>query len=226
MLERISSYESELFLFLNSFHNNFLDSFMWFVSGRIEWVAFVLFMIYILIKKTSWKESLLIILTIVLLATTCDQFTSSFCKPFFERLRPTHDPFFMDKVQIVNGYRGALYGFMSSHATNSFGFAVFSSLLFRHKFFTSSVFLWAILVSYSRIYLGVHFISDIVAGIIIGSIFGYLYYLLYSRIGRRYLIKNSKVEMPYLLYSDSVKYTLAFALLLNISVLLFVSVFA
>jgi len=226
MLERISSYESELFLFLNSYHNNFLDSFMWFVSGRIEWVAFVLFMIYILVKKTSWKESLLIILTIVLLATTCDQFTSSFCKPFFARLRPTHDPFFMDKVHVVFGYRGGLYGFISSHAANSFGFAVFSSLLFRHKYFTLSVFLWAIIVSYSRIYLGVHFISDIVGGMLVGSLLGYVYYILYSKLGRKYLIRNSKVKMPYLLYSDSAKYSLVFALLLNISLLLFVSVFA
>jgi len=198
---------------------------MWFVSGKIEWVAFVLFMIYILIKKTSWKESLLIILTIVLLATTCDQFTSSFCKPFFERLRPTHDPFFMNKVHIVNGYRGGLYGFVSSHAANSFGFAVFASLLLRHKFFTCAIFLWVVLVSYSRIYLGVHFISDVMAGMFVGGFWGYIYYVLYSKLGRRYLIRNSTIKMPYLLYSNSTKYNLVFALLLNISVLLFVSVF-
>jgi len=106
----------------------------------------------------------------------CDQVASSFFKPLFERFRPTHHPDFKEMVDIVNGYRGGRYGFISSHATNSFGLAVFISLLFRHRRVTISVVCWALLNSYTRIYLGVHFISDILAGIIVGTILAFLLY--------------------------------------------------
>ncbi|MDF9829580.1 phosphatase PAP2 family protein [Parabacteroides sp. PF5-6] len=181
MLEKILDYERELFFMLNGSDSVFLDHFMWLFSGKIVWLPLALFILIVLTYKVNWRESLLVLLAIVLVVTLCDQFASHLFKPLFMRFRPTHHPAFMDEVQTVFGYRGGKYGFISSHAANAFGFAMFMTLLFRYKpLFTSTVFLWAIVTAYTRIYLGVHFISDIVPGILVGLVFGYLVYLLYA----------------------------------------------
>ena len=133
-----------------------------------------------MIYKKNWRESLLVLLAIVLVVTLCDQFASHVCKPIFTRFRPTHHPDFMDQVKIVFGYRGGLYGFISSHAANAFGFATLMALIMRDKLFGWTIFFWAVLTAYTRVYLGVHFISDIVPGAVSGVFFGYLVYKLYS----------------------------------------------
>jgi len=150
--------------------------------------------------KTAWKEALLVTLFFVLLFAVCDQVASSFFKPLFERFRPTHHPDFKEMVDIVNGYRGGRYGFISSHATNSFGLAVFISLLFRHRRVTISVVCWALLNSYTRIYLGVHFISDILAGIIVGTILAFLLYEIYCRL--RASLLHPTLSAKQFVYSD------------------------
>ena len=86
----------------------------------------------------------------------------------------------MDQVKTVFGYRGGLYGFISSHAANAFGFATLMALIMRDKLFGWTIFFWAALTAYTRVYLGVHFISDIVPGAVSGVFFGYLVYRLYS----------------------------------------------
>jgi len=181
MLEKILHYEHDFFLQLNSFHSTFWDQFMWLFSGKIAWMPAVAFFVTVLLFKNwhRWKEILLIFVAITLVATLCDQFASGFCKSFFERLRPTHHPDFMDKVHTVFDYRGGRYGFISSHAANAFGFATLTSLIFKYRFYSITIFGWATVNSYSRIYLGVHFISDIVPGIITGLFLGWLIFVLY-----------------------------------------------
>jgi undecaprenyl-diphosphatase len=109
----------------------------------------------------------------------CDQFSSGLIKPFFERPRPTHHPDFKDLVDIVHGHRGGGFSFISGHATNSFGFAVFLSLIFQNRLVTLAAFVWATLISYSRIYLGMHFISDVLGGIIAGTLIALILYVVF-----------------------------------------------
>lgn len=99
-------------------------------------------------------------------------------KEVFERLRPCHNKRIIFLVHTVDGC-GGQYGFVSSHATNSFSLAFFSSLLLKSKFkwITAVMFLWATLVSYSRIYMGVHFPADILIGAILGSGVGIFVFL-------------------------------------------------
>jgi undecaprenyl-diphosphatase len=187
MLEKILEVERSAFLFLNGCHTPFWDSFMWLYSGKAAWIPVILFFLLMLFYKTDWKESLLIVLSIALVVVLCDQFSSSICKPCFMRFRPTHHPDFMDFVKTVNDYRGGKYGFISGHAANAFGFATFTLLLFRYRWYSVSIVIWGTVMAYSRIYLVVHFISDIIPGILAGIIFGYLSYRLYVAIRRKTL---------------------------------------
>jgi undecaprenyl-diphosphatase len=218
MLERMLDYEREAFFLLNGSDCFFLDRFMWLYSGKSVWVPLTVLIAIILVYKKNWRESLLILLAIVLVITLCDQFASHFCKPFFSRFRPTHHPAFMNQVKIVFDYRGGNYGFISSHAANAFGFAMFMSLLFRYPVFTGTVFLWALCSAYSRIYLGVHFISDIIFGATAGLLFGYGIYVFYIWIRKRLL--GEAVKPPSSLYSVRQKQSIVLGIFITVFVIL------
>src|SRR5690554_2562697 len=172
--------ERDLFFALNGSDSQFLDNAMWTLSGRFIWIPLFLFILFIFFYKTSRKGAFIVALFFILLFVLSDQISSSLFKPFFERFRPTHHPDFTDLVDTVNNYRGGRYGFISGHATNSFGLAVFVSMVFKHRAVTAITLLWALLNSYTRVYLGVHFVSDIVAGIVVGSLVALLVYEAYS----------------------------------------------
>ena len=225
MLENILDYERDLFLQLNHLQSPFGDQFMWLFSGKIAWIPVsVLFIIILLYKNRSrWKEILLIFAAIALTITLCDQFASGFCKPFFMRFRPTYHPDFMDEVSTIFGYRGGKYGFISSHAANAFGFAILTSLILKYRFYSVMIYIWATVNSYSRIYLGVHFISDIVAGIIAGLILGLITYKIYQ-FAKRKIVDNNDISVE---KSDLARYgglnIITYLLILTIFVIAIIS---
>lgn len=180
MLEKILSYERDAFFALNGSDSVFLDHFMWIYSGKAVWLPLAVFILVVLLYKRNWRESLFVLLAIVLVVTLCDQFASHVCKPLFARFRPTHHPDFMEQVKTVFDYRGGRYGFISSHAANAFGFATLLTLIMRNRLLGWTLLFWATLTAYTRIYLGVHFISDIVPGILVGLFFGYVVYRLFQ----------------------------------------------
>lgn len=212
MVEKILVYERDLFFMLNGSDSPFLDRFMWIFSGKTVWLPLAAFILIVLLYKKKWRESILILLAIVLVVTLCDQFASHVCKPIFTRFRPTHHPDFMDQVKTVFGYRGGKYGFISSHAANAFGFATYMSLLFRYRLFTWTIFLWAVLTAYTRVYLGVHFISDIVPGAIAGVFFGWLVYWLYVKVHPVVTGSNGEVSA---IYSDKRKRVIVYAIFIT-----------
>ncbi|MDR0421673.1 MAG: phosphatase PAP2 family protein [Proteiniphilum sp.] len=187
-VESLLPVERDLFFALNGSESPFFDNVMWTVSGRFIWIPLFLFILFLFFYRTRRKEAILVTIFFILLFVVTDQVSSSFFKPFFERFRPTHHPDFKDSVDIMNGYRGGRYGFISGHATNSFGLAVFLSLVFANRLLTISSLLWATVNSYTRIYLGVHFISDIVAGMIVGSLLALLLYGMYMAL-RKIIIR-------------------------------------
>ncbi|MDR0864421.1 MAG: phosphatase PAP2 family protein [Candidatus Symbiothrix sp.] len=200
MLEQELQWEKELFFFLNGSESVFWDSFFWLYSYKWTWIPLYLGFLFVFIYKKNWKEILLMIVSVTLLIVLCDQIASGFFKPVFHRFRPTHHPDFQDQVDLVLGYRSGLYGFISSHAANAFGLATFTALLFRNRLFTFMMLLFALFNGYSRIYLGVHFISDVVVGALTGIIIGYIVYKLYN-LGRIYFLKEDKDGLQQPVYS-------------------------
>lgn len=197
MVEKILLYERDAFFALNGSDCDFLDRFMWIFTGKTVWLPLAVFILIVLIYKKNWRESILILLAIVLVVTLCDQFASHVCKPYFTRFRPTHHPDFLEQVKTVYGYRGGKYGFISSHAANAFGFATLMAFVMRDRLFTWTIFLWALLTAYTRIYLGVHFISDVVPGAISGIFFGYVVYKLYKWVRPRLVNGTEAGLLPY-----------------------------
>jgi undecaprenyl-diphosphatase len=178
MIDQLIELDKELFFFLNDLHTSWLDTPMMLFSNTLTWTPLYILLIYLIVKDfpNEWWIILLGIAASILLS---DQITSSLMKPFFERLRPSRDPALEGLVHYVDDYRGGLYGFASSHAANTFGTATFLFFLFHKK--RKGIFIlffWAALVTYTRIYLGVHYPGDIIVGGIAGAICAtFCYYL-------------------------------------------------
>ena len=200
LIERLLPFERDIFFAINGSESIFWDNVMWNCTSLITWIPMFALILYIAFRNQMLKEGLLVLVSIALVILLSDQISSTFIKPLFKRYRPTHHPDFKDIVDIVNNYRGGQYGFISGHATNSFGLAVFLSLLFKNKYVTTSIILWALLNSYSRIYIGVHFISDILAGMVVGSLIGFLVYQIYIWTRSKYF-KIPHIEKRISIYS-------------------------
>lgn len=191
MLEYLNEVDTQLLLFLNGAHNAYFDELFWLVTGKFAWVPMILVLLFCSFRK-NWKVGVAMVLAIAVVITLCDQVSSGIIKDAVCRLRPTRNPDISSLIHVVNDYRGGQYGFVSSHAANSFGVATFLLLVFRNKMFTWVILLWAAVLSYSRIYLGVHFPGDIICGGLLGSALGALVYLLYVRIKRAWTIISYK----------------------------------
>lgn len=122
--------DKELLLNLNGSQSLFWDGFMWVATSTIVWVPVAAMLLYIIIKNNKIQEALLTIVMIALVITLADQIASGLCKPFFARFRPTQDPNIMYMVDIVNGYRGGRFGFISSHQYTASGYLISDINLF------------------------------------------------------------------------------------------------
>jgi undecaprenyl-diphosphatase len=203
MLAGITQIDQDLFLFLNSFNSPFWDKVMLIFTGTVTWVPFYLLLIFFMFKQYRQK-AFTIVLVLILTIVISDQF-SVLIKELVQRLRPTHNPAISQLVHNVYN-KGGDYGFFSSHASNSFALAMFTSLLFQNRSYTTMIFLWAVLVSYTRIYLGLHYPADILAGWTWGFITGYFMYRFFRIVDKRYLyhlspeINKTSLATPEFIY--------------------------
>lgn len=186
-MDTIIEIDHKLFVFLNSLHADWLDPVMQHISGKYEWIPLYAILLFLIVRKYK-MSSIWIVLGVVLLITATDQISVKLFKELFERLRPCHHPQIKETVHLINGHCGGKYGFVSSHAANTFGLATYLGL-FLKKHFKYSLWLllgWAAVVSYSRIYLGVHYPLDIAAGGALGMIIGMLIFWGVFKIVKRY----------------------------------------
>ncbi len=192
MLERL---DQQLFLFLNSLYSPFWDQVMHTISGKVIWVPLYLAIIIFLGIKYR-RKFLIIVLFIILAATLADQISVHLFKNLFQRLRPCHEPALIGMVHLFDGECGGEFGFVSSHATNSFNVALLSLLFIRKKWFTVAIILWASIIGYSRIYLGVHYPGDVICGALLGAFIGWSMYKLYTLTDNRILVKRAYFNSP------------------------------
>ena len=178
-LNTLLNIDKYMLLSLNGSDSLFWDGCMLVYTSMAIWMPLAFVLLCVLLKNNNIKDFFLLVVLIAIVATLTDTISSGICKPFFERWRPTNDPMLMYAVDVVNETRGGRFGFTSSHAANSFGIAVFISLLIRHKALSTSLILWAVMNAYTRIYLGVHYPGDILAGTLIGVIVGWTMHRLY-----------------------------------------------
>ena len=179
-IEQLKKFDVELFLYINGKHNAFFDFMMYWFSDRLIWIPFYLLLLILIAKNFTKKETLLMLVFVAVLITFSDQLSAHLLKNFFHRLRPCHNEQLKKLIHLVSDC-GGQYGFVSSHATNSFALAIYLSFTARKKIAWLKFMLipWAILVSYSRIYCGVHYPADIFCGALLGISLGYLFEEIY-----------------------------------------------
>ena len=167
MLDEIKRLDTAAFLWLNGQHSTLWDGLMYWITHRLTWVPLYALIIFLLFRRYRWQAAWMI-LVIVLVITLADQTASTWLKPFFGRLRPCHEPTLTGTVHLVSGC-GGRFGFVSSHSANTFGLATTLWLLLRREVkYIGLLFVWAFLVSYSRIYVGVHYPLDLAGGALVG----------------------------------------------------------
>lgn len=191
MLKHLKNWDEEVFLWLNSFHTEALDPIVLQLTQTITWIPLYLLLLY-LIYRNDPKNSAWVIGGLMCTILLADQLSSGLMKPYFERLRPCHDPRW-EGILHLYGRCGGLYGFVSSHAANTFGLATFLTLkLGKQQKAIAWLFLYALLVSYTRIYLGVHYPLDVVFGAFVGVLAAYFSWLLVVVLKRKLIRKILK----------------------------------
>ena len=196
-IQQLIGFDQELLLKINGSDSLFWDGFMWMATNKLTWIPMAIALLYVIFKNNKIKEAFLLIGLIILVITLADQISSGFCKPYFARFRPTQDPELMYQIDVVNGNRGGMYGFTSSHAANTFGVALFLSLVMRSWSLSIILFIWAALNAYSRMYLGVHYPGDIFFGTLTGLGSGILMYLLYNYLQKKLLTQPVYISNQY-----------------------------
>ena len=184
MLEKILDLDSYLFLYLNNLGSQYYDNF-WIFLSRTEanvmvYLVILIAYIYSINNKKRTKILFHLIIAIAILITISDQ-TSNLFKDSFQRLRPCYNELISDSLRLVKDSCGGRYGFFSAHASNSFSLAIFFGLLLRpsNRLLILLFAIYAFLISYSRIYLGVHYPIDILVGAIFGTINAIVLYKIY-----------------------------------------------
>lgn len=186
MIQWLIDKDIELFLYLNGSRNAFSDAIMPVISHKFTFIPLYLLILWFIIKLKRPQATFLII-GIILSIVLSDQISVHLFKNVFHRLRPCHNPDLFGMVQLIDGYCGGKYGFVSSHAANTFALATFVTMIFHENFkWVWWIFAWSSIVGYSRIYLGVHYPLDILVGSALGILCGFSMYKLQEQISLKF----------------------------------------
>lgn len=225
IVETLNQLDYKVFILLNSLYSEYWDNFFWIITSKEVWIPLYFSIVYVVIAKQR-RYGIITILFIFLVILLCDQISTNICKSTFERFRPSHTPELKNIIHLVSEYTGGKYGFISSHAANTFGLAIFTSLLFKNINYSVAIFVWASINSYSRVYLGVHFPGDIFGGIIVGSLIGIVVYRLYLALECKYKLVSCSIQIKRneksFWFLNNIK-VISYTLLLTLCVILLVA---
>ncbi|MBQ9554906.1 MAG: phosphatase PAP2 family protein [Muribaculaceae bacterium] len=191
MIEYLTDVDATALLAVNGMHNAFQDAWWWMVTAKWSSLLLLLSLLWVLLHQNR-RHALLVLAMMALAVLVADQVSSGLIKHLVERLRPTHDPALQSAVHVVNGYRGGMYGFVSSHAANFFAISTLVALIMRRRAVVLTMFAWSLLQCYSRMYLGVHYPGDILGGMAVGLIGGWLVWKLMRWIECRWRIPQGR----------------------------------
>lgn len=178
-MEDIISYDKQLLVYLNNLGSESFDWFWLLITNQFYLAPIFLYIFYLLWKKIGWKNLWMVLLFIALIIMVCDQTTNLF-KYTFQRLRPVNDLEIKESLRILISRKS--FSFFSGHASNSMATTLFMFLIFRKYYrYAFLLFLFPLVFAYSRIYLGLHFPTDILTGYFVGAIVGSFFYFIYKK---------------------------------------------
>lgn len=190
----LNELDHQLTLAINGSDSLFWDNVMYTVTDTFSWTMVIIALLIIIFKNNTWKEAVMVYVTIALLILVADRICSGLVKPMVERWRPTQDPQLMYLVDVVRDYRGGRFGFFSGHACNTMCVAMFLAWLFRSAKVTITLFFWSLTTTFTRLYLGVHYLGDVCVGFMVGAILGALFYWLMERFVHPHLGKKTFIS--------------------------------
>jgi undecaprenyl-diphosphatase len=188
MLEKVIDLDKQLLVFLNGLGSETFDPLWLFLTKQSSWIPLFLFLLYLVYKKLGVKQTVIIVLFVAVLLTVNNTITELF-KSTFHRLRPCNDPEIKNIIRNIKP--SSTFSFFSGHSSNTMAVFVFLfSICKRYYKYFWLVILWPFIFGYTRIYLGLHFPTDILAGYTCGIIMGFLTYKLYQILQIRYFKVN------------------------------------
>ena len=198
MLECILSADLSLLRFFNSGNSVYFDALVPMLTSGLTWIPLYIALFYLVVKNHETMAKIgLIVATAVVCVCLAGGIGDFIVKPMVGRLRPCNDPMVKAQLNLVAGTLSESYSFFSSHAANTFSLAMFFSLLVRDRLFTIVMFLWALLNCWTRLYLGVHYPSDILCGMLYGSFVGVVVYLAFYKLFYKFNIKFQYISSQY-----------------------------
>jgi len=181
-MQTLVELDRSILAFFNGSDSLFLDNLVVILTSGLTWIPLYLSLLYIVIKNNeTMKQILLVIGCVCLCMLISDGVVDYIVKPMVGRLRPTNDPLIKYSLNVVDGIRETQYGFFSAHASNTFCIAIFFSLLIRNCKFVTTMIIWSLVNCWTRLYLGVHYPSDILVGLLWGGFVGALVYYIYIK---------------------------------------------
>lgn len=189
-MKSLLAVDEQIFLFLNGKHNSFLDPIMYWASNEYFWIP-LYFLIFLLLLSRYKGYGWYVMACIVLLIASSDQLSSNLIKNLVCRPRPSHNPALAGQVHLSQAGPGGQYGFVSSHASNSFALLVFLCLILPKEYrpFKYILIGWALLLCYSRIYNGVHYPGDVLGGILLGTALAFFFRWLFGQFTNYYMVR-------------------------------------
>ena len=184
--------DRQLLLAFNGSGSLFIDSLVLVLTNAYTWIAFYLALTYLVIKNNGkWSQIMLVVAASGLCILFSSLVAEGVVKPYVARLRPSLDPSVCNMLHLAKGYTASGYSFFSAHAANTFSIAVFFSLLVRSRVFTIFIMAWSLLNAWTRLYLGVHYPSDVIVGLAYGAFVGIMVYLIFLKL---YMIVTDKLH--------------------------------